>query len=189
MKRSDLATQIPDFISLAEVRIARDLLSLSLEKSFAVNTISGTQGYAMPDDAVSLIRVDRSDGTQLLEYDPSVQGLSTSGKPYYYFFERGQIRFWPTPDGSYPCSIIYRAKLPALATFGVNQVLTDYPNLYLWASLTEGFLYLFNEERAIQYEGRYKAAIRDANKANNFKRKTLLTTELPRGYRYDIRSM
>ena len=186
VKRSDLATLIPDFVTLAEVRIARDLNSVKLEKSSPITTVAGTSSYALPTDLISIIRVNRNIGLPLKSFDPLVQRPSQSGAPDQYAIDQGQIRFYPTPDNVYTRSIVYKAALAPLSA-GVNEVYRQYPNIYLFATIVEAYLWMLADQRAIQWEARYKQAIKDANKANNLHRQNQLVTDAPIDVGFDIR--
>ena len=50
LARDDLTTNIPDFISLAEARMSRELDTRSQEASTTISTVAGTESYALPTD-------------------------------------------------------------------------------------------------------------------------------------------
>lgn len=188
VKRGDLTDQIPMFITLAETRIARDLKSLNLERSQAVSTTAGVSSYSLPADSVSLIRVEDQYGA-LGEYDPAVVGHLETGRPRYYFYERNALQLYPKPNGAYPVTVIYKGTLvPLSSAVQTNDIYAQYPNIYLFASMVEAYSYLEEDVSAANWEGRYAQAVKSANKANNYKRKVLLATDLPSSrYEYDWR--
>ena len=54
MNRTDLTSAIPDFIALAEGRIARDMRLRSQVTETTLSTVAGTQTVALPDGIVEI---------------------------------------------------------------------------------------------------------------------------------------
>ncbi len=194
LDRTDMGALIPDFVALAEVRIARDLRDARLERAFTVTTEPGRAAYPVPEGIVSLVRVHMLDATgrpkPLEAYAAElIPGGPARARPRYYAFDGGGVTFGPVPDGAYPVTLAARGNLPALATApgGTNFVLSAFPNVYLFATLIEAADFTLSDELLGKWENRYRQAIGAANKAANFKRGALLTTELGRmGSRGDI---
>jgi len=62
----------------------------------------------------------------------------------------------PTPDGSYTAQFWYKAGIAVLSdTNTTNWLLTNYPNLYLYAALLESAPYLRDDERILLWQGMY----------------------------------
>ena len=60
---------------------------------------------------------------------------------------------------------VYYKKLDALSDSSpTNDILTNYPDIYLFGSLAEAELYLKNDQRAGLWDQRFLAGIRGANK-------------------------
>ena len=59
----------------------------------------------------------------------------------------------PIPDSTYTLELTYKKSVSALSDANTtNTILTRYPDLYLYASLFNAYIYLLDEQRAAQYE-------------------------------------
>ena len=75
---------------------------------------------------------------------------------------KDNLEFAPAPDGDYTVEIVYYQKIPALsatATNGVNWLLTDHPDAYLYGSLMHSAPYLQADERVGLWAGKYQQVI------------------------------
>lgn len=178
--RPDLAANVPDFVALAETRMGRDLKILQLETTYPFSTVVGQATYPLPANAVSLTRIywTDTDGQQwpMYEFDASLQDVYSSNFPRWYAAEAGLITVYPTPSVVKPITMVFREKLPALATVSTNYVLTNAPNVYLFGTLVELADYCKSDDLQ-KWEGRYQQAVKTVNKADNFKGKALLATD------------
>jgi hypothetical protein len=64
------------------------------------------------------------------------------------------VHLGPLPDATYDL-IHWFVKTPDIEADTTNSILTNYPNLYLYGSLSEAFDFLGNDRRADKYERRY----------------------------------
>ena len=62
LARSDLNDQIPDFISLCEARMSREIDTRSQEASTTFSTVSGTESYSLPTDLreIRVVEINKS---------------------------------------------------------------------------------------------------------------------------------
>lgn len=172
--RTDLTAIIPDFITLAESRIARDLLLRRQMVEATLVCVAGVQTVALPSDWLYFenLTVSASPGRQLsyvpVEHiDAKYSSLST-GIPAVYSIEGGNIYLAPTPDSAYSLAVIYYARFPALSTASTNWLMTTHPNIYLFASLIEAAQYTMNNELLQIYATRYQTemqALQDEDEA------------------------
>ena len=120
LNRSDLTTAIPDFISLAEAQIERNLRTRQM---IVRSTASLTTEYsAVPDDFLEAktFKLDTNPPTPMqFETIDSMDRLSTvytaAGQPAYFSVVGGQFRYIPTPDTTYTGELTYYAKLSKLS--------------------------------------------------------------------------
>lgn len=161
--RTDLTTQIIDFVALAEARINRDLRVREMV-SQASDTVS-TQTLAVPSDFIEVLRFTLDTASDLpLEYRPvedseqRVAGVS-SGQPRWFSIVGSSFRFYPAPDGEYTYTLDYYAKVPALASTSSNWLLAKAPDLYLAASLVEGFGFLMEPDNQAAWDVRYQRSL------------------------------
>jgi len=85
-------------------------------------------------------------------------------RPEYYAIT-SRIEFPRKADSSYDFKMVYYKGLD-LATDGTNDVLTDYPNIYLYGSLAQAEPYLKNDGRIQTWISLYEEAVKTANNRN-----------------------
>lgn len=166
INRSDLTTQIIDFIKLAEHRIADDLQETNILTD--VTDITTDANFKdLPANFKGAITAHlTTDPKQTLDYKTPDQfdliyASSTSGKPKAYTIKDNDIYFAPLPDSSYTCRLTHYI-YPDIATDTTNTLLTNYPNLYLWGALVEAALFLNDSEREAKFQARYQQALNGA---------------------------
>lgn len=175
LKRSDLTAIIPDFITLAEARIARDLRLRKQVVSTTLSTVANTQGVSLPSDfleAENLFLSSTSPPGALSVVTPEIldrkfPAAYVTGQPVVYTVVGDQILLGPTPDAVYPISLTYYQRWAALSATPANWLLTNHPNVYLFAALAEASGYLFNDERIPMWEAKYQADVRSLQQADD----------------------
>lgn len=165
LNRSDLTAQLPDFVALAEARIARDLRLRTQISTASLVTVAGVQSVSIPTD---LLEIDNLTVTAS-GYERPMQVVTPevldtkfpvgqySGVPVAYMISGDQFFFGPVPDAEYPISMRYFSRLPALAVTPTNWLLTKHPGIYLWATLAEAGPFMLDNERSAIFEGKYQA--------------------------------
>ena len=162
LARSDLTSQIPDFIQFAEIRLRRELRIRQMLSSTTLTTTGGTETVNLPSDFLELknIYVD-GDPTWTLTYlTPStlIRNGRTyeAGKPSYYTILASQVKFGPTPDTTYSVPLLYYAAPTFLSDSNTsNTWLVNCPDLLLYASLAEAEPYLMNDARLATWQAMY----------------------------------
>ena len=175
LKRSDLTSIIPDFITLAEARIARDLRLRKQVVNTTLSTVAGTRGVTLPSDFLEAENISLSNTTPpgaLSVVTPEILDRKypeayVTGQPRVYALLGDKILFGPTPDAVYSVSLDYYQRFAALSTSSTNWLLTNHPNVYLFAALAEASGYLFNDERIPTWEAKYQADVRSLQEADD----------------------
>lgn len=170
LARDDLTDRIPDFITLAEARMSRDLRLREQIKQATGS--SSVQSIAIPTDFVEVFRfmLDTEDDIPL-EYRPIEDAdLRNSGnsadQPGYFSVSGASFKLYPAPDASYTYTIDYYATVPALSIdTETSWLLTKAPDLYLFGALVESAPYLLEDARLSLWESRYQAAKASLNMA------------------------
>lgn len=143
LDREDLAARIPDFVALAESRIANRLRVSDME---TVATATLTDGaVTLPADFIEARRIISSAtgayNTPLEFISPVHAGetypSSAAGVPVHFTISGGVLTTYPN-GGTGTVTMIYYARPPALAIWQANWLLTKAPDVYLYATLTEG---------------------------------------------------
>ena len=167
LKRTDLTAIIPDFISLAEARIARDLRLRAQVTATTLTTVAGTQAVTLPSNFLDAENITLSSVTPAASLSvvtpeildrryPSNYG---NGQPTIYCVIGSQLLLGPTPDGVYSISLDYYQRFAALSATPTNWLLTNHPNIYLFAALAEGAPYLMEDERSQLWEAKYRGDV------------------------------
>ncbi len=171
LEKDNLGDRIPEFITLTEARLARELKTSELEVTTTLSVTASTE--ALPTNYTGMIRAHLSGTYPTLDYLPSdrfhsVYASTTSGRPVCYTIEANNILFGPSPDDTYTMTYTYIAK-PNIASADTNRLLTIYPDLYLFGALSEGANYIGDTEAYAKFEGRFLQSIKSANASDNFK--------------------
>lgn len=138
LHRTDLTASIPGFIALAEAYMLRELALREVETS--VSGVTAGAVIALPADFASLVRLTVTYGGVEYDLDYSVQPMSHAGSvPQSYRIESNALRLFPEPTSGYTYTLYYRATIaPLSGTVTTNWLLTNAPDLYLYASCLEG---------------------------------------------------
>jgi hypothetical protein len=154
LARSDLTTQIPDFIRLAEVRLRRDLRIRQMLTSTTLTCTSGTATVTIPSDFLEIKDfVVTGNPVRPLNYEsPSLFSRNSrsmdAGKPLDYTVLATTFKLAPIPDSNYTLNLVYSAAPAFLTTANTtNTFLTECPDLLLYAALLEAEPYLMNDAR------------------------------------------
>lgn len=160
MNRGDLAAVVPDFISLAEVRIAADLRVRRMLKTATLDTVAGA-GIALPAGWLEFKTVHfNGRPLEFMTLDQLAGRFGDqTGEPFYYSISGESIVFGPTPSDVFPVTVQYYEQLDTLETVATNWLLTLKPNLYLYAALGEASLYVKKPEHAASWFGMYEGIV------------------------------
>jgi hypothetical protein len=171
LNRSDLTSQIPDFITLAEANIARDVRARAMEKR--VTAAVSSQYEALPADLLELRNVQlNTDPVRRLRYMTPEQldttyASSATGKPQAYTIFGSEIQFAPIPDGEYTAELAYFYRPAAFsADTDTNSLLTSHPGLYLYAALVAAEPFIQNDERVGVWAALYRQEVDAINRSD-----------------------
>jgi len=170
LARTDLTTQIPDFIQLAEARMSRELETRSQEKRATATLTANDEFVALPTDLreVREVKLNTSPNTVLEYRSPTAldsQFTGGTGKPQAYSIIGNEIKFRPIPDSGYTAEIVYIGSLTALSDSNTtNTILARHPDAYLSGALAEAYVYLMDDARAQLYDGKFGRAIEEIKK-------------------------
>ena len=180
LNKTSLTAQIPDFVTLAEARLRRELKDWLRTTLLATNV---TADYQLPATVQDVVGVSYNDGAAGAHNFP-VDLISRTD--YQTWMERdagantpaGQLaypdldvstgittlRFWPPATVTGPIAnlkISVAGYLPALSNSNpTNALLRDAPDLYLFGALAESAPYLQHDERLAVWEARLSAGVR-----------------------------
>ena len=154
LARSDLTTQIPDFIRLAETRLRRDLRIRQMLKSVTTSTVAADSTVELPSDFLEVrdLVIDGSPPQPLNYASPSAFSRNTrtweSGKPLDYTVLANDFQLAPIPDAVYTVKMLYFAAPTFLSDTNTSNVfLANTPDVLLYGALLEAEPYLMNDAR------------------------------------------
>jgi hypothetical protein len=170
LNRDDLTSVIPNFISLAESQIAREVRHWRMEKR--VSTAVTTQYSDLPTDFVGFIRLSVEDYPLALMSRDEMQAerfksSDTGGRPTGYALTGGSIELYPTPNQSYDLELIYYGSITALSDTDTSNWLLQYASdVYLYAALLQTAPYLQHDERLAVWSSLYQQAVDKLNRSS-----------------------
>jgi len=167
LNRADLSSRIPEFVALAEARINRDVILRMGESNEAVATVIGSRFIVLPggfSEPLALF-IERASGREPLTFVPNrMETVTAQGEPLYWSIDGSNIAL------DKPADQVYSLTFKMLKTFALsdanptNWLLTNYPDLYLAATLAEGFGYLMDDE-ALKWVARYQQTLAEVNQS------------------------
>lgn len=166
--RSDLTSIIPDFISFAEIRMARELRTRKMLSSATSAFTAGDAKVALPSDFLQIrdLYVQGNPRFPVSYLSPSAftrnARADDSGKPVFYTTLAAEFMFAPIPDSAYTLEILYYAKPTVLSSSNASNVfLANYADALLYASLLEAEPYLMNDPRIQTWGDLYGRAVKN----------------------------
>jgi hypothetical protein len=168
--RSDLTTQIPDFITLAEYRLQRNLRIRQMLKTATASTTGGDNTVGLPSDFLELrdIYIDGRPRFTLSYLSPSAFSrdarAAESGRPNFYTLRAAEFELAPIPDTTYSLVMLYFAKPEVLSDSNASNVfLANAPDALLYGALLEAEPYLMNDNRIAIWSNFYNSALESLN--------------------------
>ena len=175
LNRDDLTTVIPDFITLAEAQINRDVRHWRMEARASGQQDAADEYIQIPSDWLETIRLHITDNTtsvvNLISRDAMAdkrqKALDASGSTIYYTHADAQFQLYPTPSAETNFELLYYQKTTALSGSNAdNWLLLDSPDVYLYGALIHSAPYLAEDERVAIWAQMYSAAVARLNEAS-----------------------
>lgn len=171
--RSDLTSQIPDFISLAEIRLNRNLRIRQMLQSATAQTTGGDATVGLPSDFLELrdIYIAGNPRITLSYLSPSAFSRDAradqSGRPVFYTMSGTEFILAPLPDTNYTLTMLYFAKPTALSDSNQSNVfMANAADALLYGALVEAEPYLMNDARIQVWSSYYQNALDSLNVAD-----------------------
>lgn len=199
LHRTDLTSQIVDFITLAESEINTDMRTRLMETDGTLSLTSGATTVALPTRYSEPIRLDLviagSDNKELKYLTPQQMVIEattgSSTEPWAWTINGSNIQFPAPADQTYSLLFRHLADFD-IATTSTNSLLTKYPGIYLYGTLLQAAPYMVNDARIGTWRLMYDNLKAKANKKESRTRAlTTLRTEVPGiayGYRTNIKT-
>jgi hypothetical protein len=172
-----LVLRIPDFITLAEAKLNRELFVPQMEKrsTTTVDTTSDEPEFiSLPTDFQSMIslRLSNVTGKPPLRFLGAAQvdslryrSNNVTAQPAAYTIIGSEIELIPTPGQDYTIEMVYRAIITPLNVDNTsNWLLLQAPDVYLYGTLLETAPYLKEDSRIQTWLLGFKSAIDGLNR-------------------------
>ncbi len=168
LARADLTGAIPDFITLGEAAINRELRVHQMLKTVTRTAVlfegapvtfqGGVITYVMDDDGRMELPADY---LEMLGVAALKDGRTVPLDNRYFMVDADSIRFNPA---SVPHEFSYWARIPALTdTAPQNWLLSKEPGIYLYAALVEAAPYIQDDGRIAIWTGKLSEIIARLN--------------------------
>jgi len=174
LNRDDLTAVIPDFISLAEAQINRDVRHWKMEARSSGQQSSGDEYMQIPADWVETIRLHLTGtGTTVVNLvsrdsmaDKRAGQEDMAGTPIMYTHADGQFQLYPTPSTDTDFELLYFQKIPSLSSNSDNWLLLEAPDVYLYGALLHSAPYLAEDQRVAVWAQMYSASVQRLNEVS-----------------------
>ena len=166
--RSDLTSQIPDFVTLAQARINREVRAKAMETKSTSITIDA-EYEDVPADFIQVknFYITTAPRSNLEPADSAymTDAYKTSDRPKYYSVEGTQFRFSPAPASAYTATLVYFAKPATLAATSqeTNSLFPANSDLYLYATLLEAVAFIGDHPNVGLWKNAYDEALARLN--------------------------
>jgi len=178
LDRSDLTARIPDFITLAEARLNRDLRIRPMEVRSSMETTSGQRYFNLPGGYIQMrnIQINTNPITPLEYITPEMldrlYGSNSTGKPRAYTLIGDEIQLAPIPDSDYTLEMAFYEKFTPLGdgtagTVTSNWLTTNAPDVLLYGALLEAEPFIKNDERIGLWLNAYNGSIKKIQDADD----------------------
>lgn len=158
--RSDLTSQLDDFIDMAEAEFNRTLRTEQMISETTLTLSSTSSSVNLPSDFLEIESISFNTSPREINFATRKQlqdqyASQSSGRPRVYTLRPSaatagvqRMQFGPSPDGAYTLTLSYYQKIPALSTSNTtNWLMTKEPEAYLFCSLSKGLSYIQDTER------------------------------------------
>lgn len=182
LHRSDLTTQIVDYITLAEKRLNRTLKLLAQETEATLTATVGSRSLTLPTGfgkPIALYLTTYLPRSKLnYKIASEMQVLSSNGPASFWTIDGSTLKTDAPADIAYTYALRYSAEYD-LASTSTNALLTDFPDLYFYGALIEAADELKDRTSLASYERRYGQALQEClNDSNDARSIAMLTTEI-----------
>lgn len=173
LHRTDLTTNIVDYITIAEKRLNRLLKLTNSETEATLTATPSSRSLTLPSgfgSPIALYLTTYLPRSELVYRLPTqMQVFSSNGPSTYWTIDGATISTDTPADLAYTYTLRYAAEYDLAAT-STNAQLTDYPDTYFYGALIEAANDLQDDAMAQRYERRFIQAVQETLDDTNSKR-------------------
>lgn len=172
--RSDLTTQIDDFIDIFEAQFNRRLKTQEMKTTTTLTTSSTTSYVSLPSDFRRVSNLSFNTDPRDIQFvsqkqlKQTVAGQAQSGgRPTAFALAASssqggveRLQFGPVPDSAYAMTLEYERKLTALSSSSTtNWLLAEHPDVYYYGTLYHATTFTGDSARKEDFKGCYQDAL------------------------------
>lgn len=166
--RSDLSSDIPNFIQLCESRMQIRLKLVDFESTGTLTVTSGSA--SLPADYKGMRNVywdgDFDRALQYITPDRYSSLVLTADLPNFYTIIGTSIKFVTTLDGTAYTN--YKAKFtPLSVSNATNAIITNYPDAYMHGVMEQLYIFTRDTANAAVRQAAFESALSNIIKDNN----------------------
>ena len=163
----DMTGKAPECVSLAEARLNRELGFVA--STAVLSTVEGSNSISLSgitySKPVSLyVTVNGEERFIQPVALGTVAETEIPGVPSSWAPQTGSLRFDCPANAAYPARFTYEGKIQLSESVETNEILSDYPDLYLSASIVWGNVYVRNAEQAAIFKGMLEESLQEAKR-------------------------
>lgn len=168
---SDMDAVLDDIIMFGENRMARDLRTKHCLARFTTDTVAGFREVTLPPDFREMYNIQLNTDTRgtlafVTPQQMDIEGRNNSGEPRLYSIIGQEIQFAPIPSAAYEVEMAYYFKPAALSADNpINEYVTNYPDILLYACLSACEAFIQNDQRIATWEAAYRRLVEDERRA------------------------
>lgn len=163
--RADLTARMPDLVALAELELRRKVRGRVLEADYAMTGVVGSRFVPLPADYQEPLNLWWNNGVdrEPLRFIPPelIDAWVTPSRPLQWTVDGSNVAFECPCDQTYGFTFRYRQKLALSASAPTNNLLTQSPDAYLFATRVQIALYLEDDAGAQRWEQRLGKTLHD----------------------------
>lgn len=157
MARSDLAGSVPDWITLAEARLNRELQPVETDQTLTGVVDSreiSVSAYSVVEALTLYLRDDITSDEREVTEKSGFPFEGTAGSPRFWDYDQtaAKIIFDCPLDQAYTFRLRFRQRFALSDSVTTNWLLTNHPDAYLAASIVWGGGFVQNIEQAAAYK-------------------------------------
>lgn len=180
-----LINRVADFIKLGEIDLFRLINMQAIDKEIALTLSSGSRSVDLPNycaEIRGLFLDSNQPREKIIQYSEVNVPVNTdlSGAPSYFSIAENKLKFDCLADQDYSLALLYTENQSISESNQKNEILTKYPDAYLYAALLQAAPYIVDDKRIGIWQTYYNKAIQDINNKEHANQKNAnLRTELP----------
>lgn len=165
LHRTDLTANIPDFISMAEWRIARALRISQLLTTSTLSVTAAAATTALPTGFLEIANVKIANGAELSYVPPDrIDQVSGAGVPWVYSLVGANIMLAPSWTAGGSLTVTHWAKQTELSDSNTtNWYVTNAPDSLLYGALLESAPFLQSDNRITVWQQFFDQSIASLN--------------------------